>query len=138
MGDVSTATGTYSTAIGFNADSTAQGAVTIGHQADNASLYCITLAANDVAETTKPTLSQTAESIVCYARNLDAYDGAFRIVAGDDLALQECSVADHNSTLTWTYTPTTTGDWAGADPTNIGQALDRLAAAYTASHSAVP
>jgi hypothetical protein len=86
--------------------------------------YGITLSANDYADTA-PTLSQTAETIVCYARNSDAYDGAFRIVAGDDLALQECAVCDHNGTLSWTYTPTTPGDWLVA-PTCVGEALDYL------------
>jgi uncharacterized protein YjbI with pentapeptide repeats len=31
----------------------------------------------------------------------------------------------------WGYTPTTTGDWTGADPTTIREALDRIAAAMT-------
>jgi hypothetical protein len=124
-------------AIGTVVTTSGVHAYTIGNQVTNAANHSITLSANDDADTA-PTLTQTAESIVCYARNLDAYDDGFRIVCGDDLALQECSVKDHNSTLSWSYTPTTTGDWAGADPTSVGEALDRLAAAYTSSHVAVP
>ena len=127
-GDGSTAgPGAHTYVLGDQAEATASGGVVIGHGVDNSAIECITISANDSADA-KPSLSQTNESIVCYARNLDAYDDAFRIVAGDDLALQECSVKDHNSTLTWSYTPTTAGDWSVV-PADVGSALDTLATA---------
>lgn len=36
------------------------------------------------------------------------------------------------------YTPGDTNDWAGGDPSTFTAALDRLAAAYTSAHGAVP
>ena len=36
------------------------------------------------------------------------------------------------------YSPAAAASWAGTAPTTIAQALDRLAAAYTISHAAVP
>lgn len=43
-----------------------------------------------------------------------------------------------NDLQTQAYTPATSGDWAGTAPTTIAEAIDRLAAAYAASHAPVP
>ncbi len=48
------------------------------------------------------------------------------------------SVTQITSNGNLAYFPTNHGDWAGADPTTVFDALNRLAAAYTASHTPVP
>jgi len=128
-GDSSTAgPGAHTYVLGDQATATAAGAVVIGHRMQSAGTESVTISAND-SNDVAPSLSQDPETIHLYARNLDAYDGAVTIWAGDDLALQSCQVLDHNSTLSWSYTPSVTGNWTGADPTSVGEALDRIAAA---------
>lgn len=67
-----------------------------------------------------------SEKIYLYGRNSGNYDDAVEIIAGPNTALKTTTIKEHGSTLTWSYTPTTPGDWI-TPPTTIGGALDTLA-----------
>lgn len=138
IGSASFATGERAIGIGIEANAAGFDSISIGQRTRNDAAGCITISANASGASTANggVLSQAANTIVCYANNTDAYDDAVRIVAGPTTGTRECSVKDHNSTLSWSYAPTTPiPDWRdllplfAPAPSNIGSALDTLASA---------
>jgi hypothetical protein len=136
IGFGSFATGERAIGIGSEASASGFDSISIGQRTTNNAAGCITISANKDGgpSASSSVLSQAPSTIVCYANNTDAYDDAVRIVAGPTTGTQECSVKSHNSTLSWSYAPTTPiPDWQDLlppltpAPSDIGSALDTLA-----------
>lgn len=97
----------------------------------------------DIEVTGNTTINQNAT--ICGNLNVSTINnklgGNITIHANVDIdngAATQLLTAIHNSSTTWTYNPQTPGNWNAAAPTTLAQAIDRLAAAYNASHGPVP
>lgn len=84
---------------------------------------------------TSPNIQNGEETITLFSRNGGGYDDGITITSGDASSRQSCTTKDHNSTLSWSYTPTTNADWSSV-PDNVGEALDTLASDISGSTDA--
>ena len=154
-GSQAMALGTSSTAGGANSiamaggTTVATGSLAIGSGSSVSSQYATVIGNGTISGTAatsgmllsactnvsnKVALGDSAkERIYLHAANNGSYDNSVVIYAGFNATKKETSIKEHGSSLTWSYTPTTSGDWTGlpsapSAPVNIGTALDLLAA----------
>lgn len=120
-----TRNGNYGLAIGRQALASSSECIAIGKINSSSSLGSnISIGA---CSSTNPRITTSgSERVFLYGRNSGNYDDAVQIIAGPDTTLKTATIKDHGNTLTWSYTPTTPGNWISA-PASIGDALDSLA-----------
>ena len=87
-------------------------------------------ASNNSSDIIHPTSSP--EKVIIFGRNGGDYDDGIILATGENSSKKYGYVKEHNTGLTWSYDPTTSGDWTGlpsapSAPVNIGTALDLLA-----------
>lgn len=122
----STANGNYGLALGRQAATTASECIAIGKISAGSSLGANVAIGACSSSNTRFSTSGT-ERVHIYARNEGNYDDGIQVISGDAASTKLLTSKEHGSVLTWSYTPTTSGDWITA-PDNIGDALDALAA----------
>jgi hypothetical protein len=124
VGNFCSVTGDHAVALGRGASASDDECQALGRIDVGSGVAQVGISAVSGANT-RPTASG-AETITLFARNGGNYDDAVKVLAGDSASSKSVSVKEHGSALTWSYTPTTPGDWSSA-PDNIGDALDTLA-----------
>lgn len=125
IGKDSTSSAENAIAIGYNTSTTTDESIGIGQV--NITTHDGQIALSAVLETnTRPEISAGEETLTLHARNGANYDDAVIVSAGEHDSRRQASVKNHNGTLTWSYSPSTSGDWSSV-PADVGSALDTLA-----------